>query len=174
MSEMMSGAPACGPVRAETGDPYRWHCTTCGVRLQSRHEVRRHWESQNVGHSLYRKVSTGRIYHQTIEGLYQRALSQVAEEPPDKGEDAEMAASWAFEIGDRVIVTITHASAGSGVPGEVIARGILEGRRTYLVFTSRVRSPLHLIAEALLQAVDRPADATIDDHPQFAAAAKHH
>lgn len=158
MIETTSGARPCRLVRVETGGTYRWRCTTCGVHLRSRHEVRLHWGSHNVGHSLYRKVTTGRIYHQTVEGLHQRASAQVAKEPPDSCEDAEMAASWASEIGDRVIVMLAYASAGSGGPGEVIARDVLEGKRTYLVFTSRVRCPLHLVAEALLLPVDRPAD----------------
>lgn len=135
-----------------------WRCVTCDGELGSPGDVRQHWAEFSEGHSLFIERTTGRIYHQTIEGLCERPSLQAAEKPPENGEDAEMAPSWAFEVGARVVLIDAHASAPSKVLGEVIARGVLEGKRTYLVFTSRLRSPLHLVAEALLLPVDRPAD----------------
>ena len=156
MSEMKGGTRNYTLVRSEPGETYRWCCTTCSAHLRSRHEVKVHWGSHNVGHSLYRKITTGRIYHQTVEGLYQRRSLQGAEEPPDNCEGAQMAPSWAFEVGDRVLLSLP--TRGRNAPGEVVARGILAGTRTYLVITARTASPLHLVAEALLLPIDRPAD----------------
>lgn len=50
----------------------QWRCTTCGNYLRGRSEVRGHWTLFSDGHSLFQKLSTGRTYHQTIEGLYRR------------------------------------------------------------------------------------------------------
>lgn len=146
MSELMAIAGS-GVV----GVP-RWLCVTCGVRLQTRREVRQHWMQHNIGHSLYRKITTGHIYHQTIEGLHSRPSASPTAETPDQRDDADMATSWVFEVGERVV--LSQPCGQRAVQGQVVARGVLEGKRTYLVLTSHLRPPLRLLAEELLAPAD--------------------
>jgi len=59
-------------VRHDPADGCRWRCRTCGSYLRSRGEVRGHWALYSEGHSLFVKLSTRHIYHQTVEGLHKR------------------------------------------------------------------------------------------------------
>lgn len=59
-------------VRHDPSEGCRWRCTTCGNYLRGRSEVWGHWMRFNEGHSIFQKTSTGRMYHQTVEGLFRR------------------------------------------------------------------------------------------------------
>ena len=50
----------------------KWQCITCGLHLTSRREVEGHWRLYSEGHSIFRNVKSGVLYHQTIEGLHKR------------------------------------------------------------------------------------------------------
>ena len=63
-----------------------WQCTTCGDHLRERFEVRGHWALHSTGHSVFRHMRTGKVCHQTIEGLHARDW-EVAASPPEAEED---------------------------------------------------------------------------------------
>jgi len=59
-------------VRHDPEEGCRWRCTTCGNYLRGRTEVWGHWMLFHEGHSLFEELRTGRVCHQTIEGLHLR------------------------------------------------------------------------------------------------------
>ena len=59
-------------IRHDAAEGCRWRCLTCGNYLRSRSDLRRHWALYSEGHSLFVKLSTRHIYHQTVEGLHKR------------------------------------------------------------------------------------------------------
>ena len=52
-----------------------WQCMTCAYLLRDRSEVRGHWATHSQRHSVFRHLETGRLHHQTIEGLFERNWS---------------------------------------------------------------------------------------------------
>lgn len=65
----MSGLTAGG--EGNTGNA-GWRCLTCQKVFTSPATVRRHWERYSERHSVFREIATGRLHHQTIEGLHER------------------------------------------------------------------------------------------------------
>ena len=61
-----------------------WQCITCGNYLRGRGEVRGHWALFSRGHSVSRHLRTGKVHHQTIEGLHER--DRHLDDPPPVGE----------------------------------------------------------------------------------------
>jgi hypothetical protein len=59
-------------VRHAPEEGCAWRCATCGDFLRGRFEVRGHWALHSRGHSVFVRRRTGRVYHQTIEGLHER------------------------------------------------------------------------------------------------------
>lgn len=68
-------------VRHDPAEGSRWRCTTCGRYLRDRSEVRAHWALYSDGHSLFGRLNTSRVYHQTVEGLHRRGMIVT---PPDE------------------------------------------------------------------------------------------
>ncbi len=65
----MSGLMPGGARNAENAG---WRCLTCKKVFTSSAAVRRHWEGLSEGHSVFRQIATGRLHHQTVEGLHER------------------------------------------------------------------------------------------------------
>lgn len=49
-----------------------WQCQTCGLHLCGKNEVDGHWRLHSEGHSMFRHIKSGVLYHQTAEGLHKR------------------------------------------------------------------------------------------------------
>ena len=74
-----------GRTEIVTHDPAegrRWRCTTCGNYLRGRREVHGHWMLFSEGHSLFEKLISGQVYHQTVEGLQRRNIPPVQPSRP--------------------------------------------------------------------------------------------
>jgi len=78
-------------LRHDPSEGCEWRCTTCGNWLAGRAEVRGHWLLFNEGHSVFVNVRTGRMHHQTVEGLHERdwelppPTNVSPASPPDEG-----------------------------------------------------------------------------------------
>lgn len=74
----MSGLRAGGEGNAGNAG---WRCLTCQTVFASSAAVRRHWEWHSEGHSVFRQIATGRLHHQTVEGLHERDWVPLGEPP---------------------------------------------------------------------------------------------
>jgi len=75
-------------ARGEDG----WRCLTCQKVFTSPATVRRHWERYSERHSVFRQIATGRLHHQTIEGLQER--DWVLPEEPRGHQDSTGMNKW--------------------------------------------------------------------------------
>jgi hypothetical protein len=69
-------------IRHDPSEGCKWRCTTCGNFLRSQTEVHGHWTLFNEGHSMFEKLTSGQVYHQTVEGLYRRNMPPVQPSRP--------------------------------------------------------------------------------------------
>ncbi len=58
-------------LRHDPSEGCAYRCI-CGTWLRSRLEVRAHWAISSRGHSIFLRVRTGQVFHQTLEGLHER------------------------------------------------------------------------------------------------------
>ncbi len=85
----MSGLRAGGAGNAENAG---WRCLTCQTVFASSAAVCRHWERYSERHSVFRQIATGRLHHQTIEGLQER--DWVLPEEPRGHQDSTGMNKW--------------------------------------------------------------------------------
>lgn len=78
-------------IRHDPAEGCRWRCITCGNYLRSRNDVRGHWALFSEGHSLFAKLSTSHIYHQTVEGLQRRGMMTAPPDDPPPSDDYDTA-----------------------------------------------------------------------------------
>lgn len=138
-------------IRHDPSDGCRWRCTTCDNFLRGRSEVRAHWALHNEGHSLFEKLTTGQLYHQTIEGLYRRNWAPQAEANQPAAVTHVTPPAWAFEIGGRFLL------GAEGAEHTIGARGVQHGMKTYLLVGKvRGRISLRTESEETLEMTDLP------------------
>lgn len=72
---VLEAVPVCPACKAHKPGPAcdqtRYRCTTCGLHLNGKSEVRGHWLLHSEGHSIFTS-NRGHHFHQTIGGLHRR------------------------------------------------------------------------------------------------------
>lgn len=73
-------------VTHDSAEGCQWRCLSCGNYLRSQTEVHGHWMLFNEGHSLFEKLTSAQVYHQTVEGLHRRNMPPVRPSQPREAE----------------------------------------------------------------------------------------